>query len=220
MAKRFFIYVLGVFLLGFGVVLNTKAGLGVGSINTLPYALSEMTALSLGTVTTFMYFGFIILELILYRKMDVKVLLQIPFSYVMGYIIDFFDSFMNFQVTLLPIQLLVLAAAILCTALAAYVVVTMDLVPNPADGVVRAIGFAFHKELGKAKLMFDCFMVVVTAVISLVLAHRIIGIGVGTVLSAMFIGKMIQVFSRHMDPVLEKILKESRASGLFDGTKT
>ena len=38
--------------LGLGIVLNTKTGLGVAAINSLPYALSEMTAFTLGTWTT------------------------------------------------------------------------------------------------------------------------------------------------------------------------
>lgn len=137
-------------------------------------------------------------------------LLQIPFSYVMGYIIDFYNEILDFQINFLPLKFLVLAAAILCTALAAYVVVTMDLVPNPSDGVVRALSYAGHLELGKAKFCFDCTMVAVTAIISLAVGHRMIGIGIGTVLSALFIGRMIQVFSRRMDSCLKEIVEESK----------
>lgn len=212
MIKRFLLYILGVLLLGFSIVLNTKAGLGVGSINTFPFAVSQITPLTLGMVTTLLYIVFVAMELILYRKMDVKVLLQIPFSYIMGYIIDFYDNIMDFEVHSLPAGLLVLAIAIVCTALAAYVIVTMDLVPNPADGIVRALGVALHKEFGETKLMFDCTMIAVTALTSLVFAHRIIGIGLGTVLSALFIGRMIQVYSRILNPYLTRVLEESRTS--------
>lgn len=211
MVKRFVLYVFAVLLLGFSIVLNTKAGLGVGSINTFPYAVSQITSLTLGTVTTLLYFVFVAAELIIYRKVDVKVLLQIPFSYMMGYIIDFYDVHLNFEVTSFPVGILVLAIAIVCTALAAYIIVTLDLVPNPADGIVRALGFAFHKEFGRMKLMFDCTMIVVTSAVSLIFAHRIIGIGLGTVLSALFIGRTIQVFSRLLNPYLTRVLEESRA---------
>ena len=213
MWKRFLLYVLGVLLLGFGIVLNTKAGLGVGSINTFPYAVSRITPLTLGTVTTLLYFVFVAAQLLIYRKIEVKVLLQIPFSYLMGRIIDFYDQLLNFEPEALPLKFLTLAVAIVCTALAAYVMVTMELVPNPADGMARAVGYALHKDLGQGKLLFDCTMIAATAVISLAFARRIIGIGIGTVLSALLIGRLIQVFGRILGPEMEKVLEESRAAG-------
>lgn len=210
MIKRLGLYVAAIFILGFGIVLNTKAGLGVGSINTLPYALSRITPLSLGMATTLMYFVFVAGQTAIYRKIDVKVLLQIPFSYVMGLVIDFYDNLMDFRAQTLPVSFLLLAVAIVCTAFGAYVTVTMDFIPNPADGMARAVGAAFHKEFGQGKLIFDCVMISVTAVISLVFARRIIGIGVGTVLSAIFIGKLIQLFGRRLGGYMSGVVEKSR----------
>lgn len=48
MAKRLGLYFLGILILGFGIVLNTKTGLGVAAINSVPFGISEMTNLSLG----------------------------------------------------------------------------------------------------------------------------------------------------------------------------
>ena len=47
MAKRLGLYFLGILILGFGIVLNTKTGLGVAAINSVPFGISEMTNLSL-----------------------------------------------------------------------------------------------------------------------------------------------------------------------------
>ena len=52
MAKRLGLYFLGILILGFGIVLNTKTGLGVAAINSVPFGISEMTNLSLGMATT------------------------------------------------------------------------------------------------------------------------------------------------------------------------
>lgn len=210
MAKRLGLYCAAVLLLGFGIVLNTKAGLGVGSINTFPYAVSEITPLSLGTVTTLLYFVFIGAQLMIYRKIDLKVLLQIPFSWVMGRLIDFYDEILNFTVDAMAVRFAVLGAAIVCTAIGAYVMVTMDLIPNPADGMARAVGYMLKKEFGQGKLIFDCVMIAVTAAVSLVFAHRIIGIGIGTVLSALLIGRLIQLLARVLGPAMQQILAESR----------
>lgn len=215
MSKRFGLYGTAVFLLGFGIVLNTKAGLGVGSINTFPYAVSEITPLTLGMSTTLLYFVFVIAQMFIYRKMDIKILLQIPFSYVMGLIIDFYDGLLDFTVENFVLKLAVLAAAIVMTAIGAYVMVTMELIPNPADGMARAVGYDMHKEFGQGKLIFDCVMILVTAAISLLFAGRIIGIGLGTVLSALFIGRLIGLLGRIFGDRMKIVLEKSRSSGIM-----
>ena len=215
MSKRFGLYGTAVFLLGFGIVLNTKAGLGVGSINTFPYADSEITPLTLGMSTTLLYFVFVIAQMFIYRKMDIKILLQIPFSYVVGLIIDFYDGLLDFTVENFVLKLAVLAAAIVMTAIGAYVMVTMELIPNPADGMARAVGYAMHKEFGQGKLIFDCVMILVTAAISLLFAGRIIGIGLGTVLSALFIGRLIGLLGRIFGDRMKIVLEKSRSSGIM-----
>ena len=117
MAKRLGLYFLGILILGFGIVLNTKTGLGVAAINSVPFGISEMTNLSLGMATTILYIIFVGVQLLIYQKLDFKVLLQIPFSYFMGYVLDFYNNLLNFTVTSLPVALVLLAIAILATAL-------------------------------------------------------------------------------------------------------
>lgn len=211
MIERLVLYIIAIFILGFGIVLNTKAGLGVGSINSFPYAVSEITPLSLGMATTLLYFVFVVAQMIIYRKVDVKILLQIPLSYVMGLIIDFYDEWISFTPEGLPMKLSVLAAAIVVTAIGAYITVAMELVPNPADGMARAVGFALHKEFGVGKMIFDCVMILITIVMSLISVHRVIGIGLGTVLSALFIGRLIHLLERAFGARVTVILEESRS---------
>ena len=208
--KRFGLYLAAVFVLGFGIVLNTKAGLGVGSINTFPYAGSQITPLSLGMATTLLYFVFVAAQIGIYRKAEVKILLQIPFSYVMGLVIDFYNGWMDFTVEGLPLQLAALAAAIAATAVGAFLMVAMELVPNPADGMARAAGYVMHKEFGEGKLIFDCGMILITAVVSLVFAHKIIGIGIGTVMSALFIGRLIKFLGKVFGGKTARIVEASR----------
>ncbi|MBD5457529.1 MAG: hypothetical protein HDR27_03025 [Lachnospiraceae bacterium] len=210
MIKRLGLYGMAVFILGFGIVLNTKAGLGVGSINTFPYAVSEITPLSLGMSTTLLYFVFVVAQMFIYRRIDIKILLQIPFSYVMGLIIDFYNELLDFTVEGFGLKLVVLAAAIVVTAIGAYAMVAMEIIPNPADGMARAVGYAMKKEFGEGKLIFDCMMILLTAVISLLFAGRIIGIGLGTVLSALFIGRLIGLFGRIFGTRMKAVLEESR----------
>ena len=189
MAKRLGLYFLGILILGFGIVLNTKTGLGVAAINSVPFGISEMTNLSLGMATTILYIIFVGVQLLIYQKLDFKVLLQIPFSYFMGYVLDFYNNLLNFTVTSL----------------------TLDLIPNPADGMVKALSQVIDKEFGKTKLLFDCGMMLVTIITTYCLAGKIIGIGIGTILSAGFIGQIIVIYNRYFTKHLTLIVENSRA---------
>ena len=210
MIKRVCVYIFAVLVLGLGIVLNTKTGLGVAAINSIPYALSQMTDLSLGNWTTLMYIVFMILQMIMYRKWNMKILLQLPFSYVMGLIIDFYNTIIKIVPHHFYQSLLILVLAIVLTALGAYLVVSMDLVANPADGMVNTISDLTHREFGQVKWIFDCFMMIVTIVMTMSLTGEMIGIGLGTIVSAICVGKVIQVYSRLFGKKLKNIVQISQ----------
>jgi uncharacterized membrane protein YczE len=70
-----------------------------------------------------------------------------------------------------------------------------DLMPMPAEGVMLAItqltGISFHK----VKMIFDTTVVVISVAVGLIFAGRILGVREGTVLSALFVGKLVGVFN-------------------------
>lgn len=210
MVKRCIVYIFGILVLGFGSVLNTKTGLGVAAINSVPYGLSQMTNLTLGNWTTILYIGFIILQIIIYKKCNLKVLLQFPFSYLMGMILDFYDQLFNFPPQNMIISIVLLFIAIVLIALGAYLVVAMDFVPNPADGMVNALSYLIHKDFGQMKWMFDCLMMTITIIMTLIISGHVIGIGIGTVLSALLIGRVIQLYAKLFGQKLDQIILSSQ----------
>lgn len=210
MVKRCIVYIFGILVLGFGIVLNTKTGLGVAAINSVPYGLSQMTNLTLGNWTTILYIGFIILQIIIYKKCNLKVLLQFPFSYLMGMILDFYDQLFNFPPQNMIISIVLLFIAIVLIALGAYLVVAMDFVPNPADGMVNALSYLIHKDFGQMKWMFDCLMMTITIIMTLIISGHVIGIGIGTVLSALLIGRVIQLYAKLFGQKLDQIVLSSQ----------
>lgn len=210
MVKRCIVYIFGILVLGFGIVLNTKTGLGVAAINSVPYGLSQMTNLTFGNWTTILYIGFIILQIIIYKKCNLKVLLQFPFSYLMGMILDFYDQLFNFPPQNMIISIVLLFIAIVLIALGAYLVVAMDFVPNPADGMVNALSYLIHKDFGQMKWMFDCLMMTITIIMTLIISGHVIGIGIGTVLSALLIGRVIQLYAKLFGQKLDQIVLSSQ----------
>ena len=194
MIKRFIVFVVGMNVLAIGIILNTKSLLGVGSINTLPYALANILSVSLGTMTTMVYLVFIIIQLILLKKFDLQVIIQLPFSFIFGYLIDFYDLFFSYEPTAFYMQIVILIIAIVLTALGAFLMVLGDIVLNPADGLVHTIGKVTNKDFGFVKNIADLVFIVLTVVICLVTKGYILGIGIGTVVSAIFIGRFIALY--------------------------
>lgn len=194
MIKRFIVFVVGMNVLAIGIILNTKSLLGVGSINTLPYALANILSVSLGIMTTMVYLVFIIIQLILLKKFDLQVIIQLPFSFIFGYLIDFYDLFFSYEPTAFYMQIVILIIAIVLTALGAFLMVLGDIVLNPADGLVHTIGKVTNKDFGFVKNIADLVFIVLTVVICLVIKGYILGIGIGTVASAIFIGRFVALY--------------------------
>ena len=195
MVKRVCIYIIGVLILALGLVLNSKTGLGVSAILSVPFSLSTFTSLSFGTWTSILYVVFVITELMILRKADWLVLLQFPFSIVFGRIIDFYNVFLKINNPSLVLSLILLALAVFFTALGVVIMVSMKLIVNPADGFVGTVSSALKKPFGTIKMVTDLSMLCITLIICLIFLHKIVGIGAGTLVSAVAIGPMINVLT-------------------------
>ncbi len=200
MIRRVVLLIFGVLITCLGMVLNTRTGLGVAALVSLPFAISQMTALSLGTATAFIYIIYVVCQILILRKIQIKTLLQIPFSYVFGAVLDLYQRVFYFEADSLFKSILFLALAILLTALGAYFIVTADLIMNPADGLIKETSVIAGKGFGKTKLVFDCAIVGLTAIISFAATGSVIGIGIGTVVSAATIGNVISIYAKHLNP--------------------
>lgn len=190
-------YIAGLIILCFGVVLNTKTGLGVAAINAIPFVLSYTKTISLGMGVFIVYCVLIILQLILKRKVEIMVILQLPVSLLFGCLVDYFNGLVFHDGITNPIfSLIVLFVAINLVALGTVLVVGADIIPNAPDGFVNTLAKVIDKSFGKVKLGFDFIFVFVAAIFSLILCHKIIGIGLGTILSMTFTGYMCEFYKK------------------------
>lgn len=120
--------------------------------------------------------------------------MQLPFSFVFGVLLDFFDAFFNIPSPSIYMKFILLTFAIILTSLGAFLMIKGNIVLNPADGIVHTISQVTKKDFGFVKNMFDLVSILVTTCICLITKGYIIGIGIGTVLSAIFIGRCIAFY--------------------------
>lgn len=186
--------------------------LGVSPVSAFTVPLSEAVDISLGTVTAVCYAGFVLIEMIvLGKKFRPKNLLQIPFSIVFGFFINFIGTLLSHST--LPnygVRVIVMLVSIVICAAGAAVYITMDIVPNAPEGLILAFCERFGKEYGPLKILTDCIFVALGIIVSLVCLGGVSAIREGTVISALVTGKLTGIFLSQWKELLQKMAFEQR----------
>ena len=190
---RIVFYVAGLLILALGIILNTKSGLGVSPIISVAYSITTIGGFNFGNITFLLYSAFVVVEIVLHifrnhrysgeaggaiapaAHRDLKLvlvmdLLQLPLSLVFTRFMNLFSALLPTPSDNMPSRLLVLAAGIILTGIGA----AMSLNKN----------------------CFDLFNICLTTSIGLLFAHKLIGIGLGTVIAVLGVGRVIAVFNR------------------------
>lgn len=197
--KQIGIYFLGLVILCLGVVLNTKTNLGVAAINGVPYVLANTISISLGTAVLLMYCLFIAIQCIVNKRIHLMTLLQLPISLLFGRMVDVINiNVLQFEAQNVIQGLIMLAIAIVLVAIGTTLVVSMDLVPNAPDGLVQAIAKRWNQSFGKVKFIFDGCCLCIAAILSWLMLHHIIGLGIGTVCSMAFTGPLCSCLKKRL----------------------
>mgnify|MGYP000448823895 FL=1 len=197
----------GILINSFGIVLITKGALGTSQISSIPYVLSlQMPSISFGMFSFIMNMVYIVLQALLLRRQFKPIqLLQIVVNVVFSASIDVFMAMLSFYA---PQQLFtrVLSAVAGCIVLAfgISVEVAPDLIMVPGEGIVTAISKVSGRRFGSVKVVFDVTLILIAALLSWLFFGNIVGVGVGTLLSAVSVGQFVNLINRHV-PLLQHI---------------
>jgi uncharacterized membrane protein YczE len=206
---RFILYLFGMVVLALGISLNAKTSLGVSPIISTAYCVSSITGYNFGNMTFVLYALFVCIEIVIHlcRKMKKQAAmdcLQLIVSLVFTRFLNVFDYIIpnlgseSMQGTFwgsLAGRILALVVAIILTGIGAALSLNMRIVPNPGDGIVQTIADAVGKDNGFIKNCVDITCVIFTCTTGLVIAHKIVGIGIGTLLAMIGVGRVIAVFN-------------------------
>lgn len=206
LAYRWGIYLAGMTLLALGITLTTLAGLGASAIVSVPYTISCGFGLSFANLTLIFYCSFVGAEFIIKgRQRSLLDLLQIPVSIVFTRFMALFQAAIGYQSGFLPTDLLVLLLGILLTGIGAATAVDMQLIPNPGDGIVNSISIRSGKELGFCKNCFDLGCVTCALLIGTLFGSPLLGIGLGTLLSMLGVGRVMAIWNRMIKQKLVRL---------------
>lgn len=201
--NRWIIYILSINILALGIILNTRTDLGVAAFTSLFYAFSKVNNISLGTASIILYLILIIVQICLVRKLTITIFLEIPFSLIFGYITDFYDSLIKIRCSNLLSAYLLLLIAIIFVSLGVYFSVSCNLIATPVESTVKTISQIYNLKFSLVKNVFDITMIIITLLLCLVLQIPVYGIGMGTVLSALLVGRFISGYQYLFDEKIQ-----------------
>lgn len=212
---RYFYFLLGLFINSFGIAFITKSALGTSQISSIPYVFSlYFTNLSFGTTTFIFNMIYILLQIMILRKnFRPFQFLQIIANIIFSMFVDLGMFMMNwFQPEMFVIRFMSLIIGCIILALGISIEVAPDVIMVPGEGIVKAISDVTHKEFGLIKVYFDVTLIVIASLCSFVFFHSLQGVGLGTIISAITVGKFVSMINRHF-PLIQHIRQLSIKKG-------
>ena len=204
---RTFFYLLGLFILAIGIVLNTKVDLGVSPIVSVSYNIHKISGINFANTTLIWYAIFVLIEVIIHLYL--KSYKMIIFDCIQIAVSILFTRFLNLFDMLIPVmsktdgflssvacRLFILAIAIILTGIGAAVSLNMKIVPNPGDGIVQALSDLTRRSVGLMKNCLDISCVIISCLLGVGILHKLEGIGIGTILAMLGVGRVVAVFNR------------------------
>ena len=200
---RFAAYLAGLLILAFGLTMNVMTGLGVSPIISVSYVASEITGIAFADATFILYALFVIAELLIHLRLRcltcmqlIKDVAQLPLSLLFTRFLALFQAILpDLSSSAMAIRLLALMLAVIATGVGAASTLSMRLIPNPGDGIVQAFADLFRRPVGMMKNIIDGVNVCISLILGLALLSRIAGIGAGTVLSFLGVGRIVALYN-------------------------
>ena len=199
--QRYLYFTLGLIINSFGIAFITKSTMGTSQISSVPYVLSlHFTNISFGTFTFIMNMIFILIQVVLLKKSFFLVqLLQIPVNLVFSILIDAGMWILSWFVPgTLALRIFSLLLGCMILAFGISIEVAPNVVTVPGEGIVKAIAQVYRQDFGKVKVIFDVTLIVIASILSLIFFHKLHGVGFGTIVSALIVGRLVSVINHHV----------------------
>ncbi|WP_121664443.1 YczE/YyaS/YitT family protein [Metabacillus litoralis] len=200
MKIRILFYLIGLFLMGFGVTLTIKADLGAGAWDALNVGLSNVIGLTVGSWVIIIGVILIFINALIVRGKPK--FLAVVTILLIGFSVDFWLIVVmsNVHLSTLLLQVISLIAGIILISIGVAMYLQTKFPANPIDQLMISLHERFHLNFMIAKTIGE--------VTALILAFILQGpIGVGTIIITFLIGPMIQWINKPMTKRYELLLR-------------
>jgi len=207
--RRLLLYLLGNFVLAFGVAVAVKSDLGITPVNSIAYVTSRITSIDHGLATALVYCGYVLIQIVILRKeFHPSGFFQIGVAVLFGFFVSLNNRMLSFHTPgAYWVRVLFMLASVVIIAFGIFLYLRPNLLPQPAEGLILAIQKKSGWKLSNIKMCFDCAVVISAAALSLIAAHRLIGLREGTVIAMLGVGKIMGLFSKFLGPKVDALFR-------------
>ncbi len=194
LALRILLLTAGMFVMALGIADVTLAGLGTTPISTVPLVTAEILGITFGEATFFVNCFFVLGQILLLRRGYQFInLLQIPLVFVFGFFIDLgMEIFSSIEPSQLWQSWAMSLSGNLLLAVGVFASIKSRTLVQPGEGIVMAVSIVTRKSFASLKIANDVSLVAIAAAAGWFVLGRFVGIGLGTLVSAVMVGLMIK----------------------------
>lgn len=197
----------GILISALAVSIYVASNFGVSTVSSIPLILSAIVpSFSLGFATILFQIVLILILCYLY-KFQLKYLASLFLGIFFGVIVDLCNQLWTFiPIYNLP-NVVIFLIALFLLPFGISLTVRSNLTALPFDLIISDLALYSKQSVANIKLWFDIICVIITLVLSYAFFKTIIGIGLGTILSMLVNGKLLQFYLK-MIPATDKIENE------------
>jgi uncharacterized membrane protein YczE len=192
--------IIGLIVNSLSVTLVAKSDVGMSTISLTAYVLSlAFSFFSFGTWSYIIQCAMIVVLVGLLRKMKAGYAISFGLAVVYGMMIDFFYQFVLKLPDTLPLHILYYVLGFCGMAFGTCLLFKCCIPVLPFDTFTRDISWHFHISYKVIRTTFDASCLVFSVLLGFLYIGSLKGIGVGTVVNALFMGMAVSKVSDFLD---------------------
>jgi uncharacterized protein len=214
------LYFLGLILMSIGIPAMIKSNMGITVVTSFPYSISVITGLfTIGRWVTIFQCVVLIIAIIVLKRITVSMVTSFATAALLGLFIDFF-VFVFDPIVIESLVMRVLTVIISSTVMAtgAGILIFSGFPPIPDLVFLRDVSKEKNIEMGRLKQYFDLSVLVMTVSLTLIVLKRIIGVGIGTVISFAIVGFVIGFVNKVLNKyaLSKNFMDEDKLNGILE----
>lgn len=193
--KNILLYLFGLLLMGFGVILLERTFLGLGSWDSVNYSFSKLFNILIGNASIIINFS-VLLFVIIYNK-NLKYALAVIPIVLGGLSINFWDQivFKDLLINDLYLKLLILILSVFILPFGLSLIIFSTLPKGIFDEATYALMKIFKSDsFVLMRIFFELFAVILSLILGFLAKIGLGQIGVGTILITFTIGPLINFY--------------------------
>ena len=170
-------------------------------------------------MTFLLYASFVVIQMVLHlmpgkrcpedrKKAVLADVLQLPLSYFFTMLLNLLSAWIPAAETMAA-RIAVLLISVILVGTGAALSLDMRLIANPGDGLVQAVSDRTGIDLGLSKNVVDITCVTLTCILSMTVSHRILGVGIGTLIAMLGLGRVIALVNKLFGERLALLLSDT-----------